>query len=66
MKIRCRKASDFFVDEACRGKIVSRRSVEMDAVNQVLAQGGSVEGLNIGPLQLLRISARDLLAQAFS
>lgn len=63
MKIRCRKASDFFVDEACRGKIVSRRSVEMDAVNQILAEGGRVEGLNIGPLQLLRISASDMLGQ---
>ncbi|PXX60095.1 hypothetical protein SAMN05660489_04469 [Pseudomonas sp. LAMO17WK12:I10] len=54
------------MDEACRGKIVSRRSVGMDAFNQVLAQGDSVEGVHIGPLQLLRISARDRLAQAFS
>ncbi|WP_277591263.1 hypothetical protein [Pseudomonas chlororaphis] len=66
MKIRCRKASDFFVDEACRGKTVSRRSVEMDAVNQILAEGGSVEGLNIGSLQLLRISASDMLGQALN
>lgn len=66
MKIRCRKASDFFVDEACRSKTVSRRSVEMDAVNQILAEGGRVEGVNIGPLQLLRISARDMLAQALN
>lgn len=63
MKIRCRKASDFFVDEACRSKTVSRRSVEMDAVNQVLAEDGSLEGPTIGPLQLLRISASDMLGQ---
>jgi hypothetical protein len=35
----------------------------MDAVNQILAEGGRVEGLNIGPLQLLRISASDMLGQ---
>lgn len=31
-----------------------------------LAAGGSVEGPNIGPLQPLRSSAGDLLAQAFN
>ncbi|PMY68953.1 MULTISPECIES: hypothetical protein [Pseudomonas] len=56
----------FFADEACRGKIVSRRNVEMDALKQIVAEGGSVGGLNIGPLQLLRISASDMLAQALN
>ncbi|AZE49154.1 hypothetical protein C4K04_3482 [Pseudomonas chlororaphis] len=34
----------------------------MGAVHQVLAGGGSVEGPTIGPLQLLRIRAGDMLA----
>lgn len=56
MKIRCRKASDFFADEAFRGY--------SDPL--ILATGGSVEGPNIGPLQPLRISAGDLFAQALN
>lgn len=38
----------------------------MGAVHQVLTEDGSVEGPNIGPLQPLRSSAGDLLAQAFN
>ncbi|WP_277588675.1 hypothetical protein [Pseudomonas chlororaphis] len=53
MKIRCRKASDFF-------------GFQDGAVHQVLAEDGSVEGPTIGPLQLLRISAGDMLAQALN
>ncbi|WP_157832259.1 hypothetical protein [Pseudomonas sp. 09C 129] len=35
---------------------------KMGATHQVLAEDGSVEGPTIGPLQLLRISAGDMLA----
>ncbi|WP_415261034.1 hypothetical protein [Pseudomonas chlororaphis] len=53
MKIRCLPASDFF-------------DFKMGAVHQVPAEGGSVEAPAIGPLQLLRISASDRLAQALN
>ncbi|BAV75469.1 hypothetical protein PCAU_3260 [Pseudomonas chlororaphis subsp. aurantiaca] len=39
---------------------------KMGAVHQVPAEGGSVEAPAIGPLQLLRISAGDRLAQALN
>lgn len=59
MKIRCRKASDFL-------RMRSSEAFEMDAVSQVLAQGGSVEAPAIGPLQLLRINAGDRCAWALN
>lgn len=43
-------------------QLVAGRSAEMDAVNQILHKGGSVQGATVGPLQLLRISASEMLA----
>jgi hypothetical protein len=40
---------------------VAARSAEMDIVNKVLDQGGSVDGSTLSPLQLHRISAEEAL-----
>ncbi|MGE8412119.1 MAG: hypothetical protein ACN6QY_07105 [Pseudomonas sp.] len=53
-----------FTDELPRDtyRMIADRSAEMDAVNRILTEGGTVEGARVGPLQLLRISASDMLA----
>lgn len=40
---------------------VAGRSAEMDAVNKVYGDGGSLEGTTLGPLRLLGIRAEELL-----
>jgi hypothetical protein len=40
---------------------VTARSAEMNIVNRVFAQGGSLEGSSLEPLELLRISAEEVL-----
>ncbi len=45
---------------------VTQHSAEMNAANKLLNQGGSLEGGTIGPLQLLRLSASEVLGQASS
>jgi hypothetical protein len=42
-------------------EIVAGRSAEMNTADKIYAEGGSVEGATVDPLQLLRISAEDLL-----
>lgn len=43
---------------------VAARSAEMGIANNVLNQGGSLEGATLQPLQLLRLYAEHLLAEA--
>ena len=42
-------------------EVVAARSAEMKAIDKVYADGGSVEGATLGSLQLLRISAEEVL-----